>query len=160
MASETEWSQHKKLIDFSSRPGGFRRSLVPNIPYFMVQWDYKGEKGYGHVIEGIEDAAGRGEGEEGMGGPIDEGDRGGGQFPPYVILFHFHISFSLDQQHQWGSELMARYFAAEIIGNLLDLEPIKWRKPKKLDYGLNQQRAAKLGQWFQPYNWTTQLQSS
>jgi hypothetical protein len=84
MASESEWSQHKKLIDFSSRPGGFRRSLVPNIPYFMVQWDYKGEKGYGHVIEGIEDAAGRGEGEEGMGGPIDEGDRGGGQFPPYV----------------------------------------------------------------------------
>ena len=89
MASESEWSQHKKLIDFSSRPGGFRRSLVPNIPYFMVQWDYKGEKGYGHVIEGIEDAAGRGEGEEGMGGPIDEGDRGGGQFPPYVLSLVF-----------------------------------------------------------------------
>jgi hypothetical protein len=53
-----------------------------------------------------------------------------------------------------------RYFAAEIIGNLLDLEPIKWRKPKKLDYGLNPQRAAKLGQWFQPYNWTTQLQQT
>lgn len=81
LASESEWSQHKKLIDFSSRPGGFRRSLVPNIPYFMVHWDYKGEKGYGHVIEGVDDASGRGEGEDGMGGPIDEGDRGGGQFP-------------------------------------------------------------------------------
>jgi hypothetical protein len=153
MASETEWSQHKKLIDFSSRPGGFRRSLVPNIPYFMVQWDYKGERGYGHVIEGIEDAAGRGEGEEGMGGPIDEGDRGGGQFPPYVpSLTLLYIPVDC-----WAND---RYFAAEIIGNLLDLEPIKWRKPKKLDYGLNPQRAAKLGQWFQPYNWTTQLQSS
>lgn len=84
MASESEWSQHKKLIDFSSRPGGFRRALVPNVPYFMVQWDYKGEKGYGHVIEGVDDAAGRGEGEDGMGGPIDEGDRGGGQFPASV----------------------------------------------------------------------------
>lgn len=84
MASESEWSQHKKLIDFSTRPGGFRRALVPNIPYFMVQWDYKGEKGYGHVIEGVEDAAGGGQGEEGMGGPIDEGDRGGGRFPAYV----------------------------------------------------------------------------
>jgi hypothetical protein len=84
MASESEWSQHKKVIDFSSRPGGFRRALVPNIPYFMVQWDYKGEKGYGHVIEGVDDASGRGEGEEGMGGPVDEGDRGGGQFPAYV----------------------------------------------------------------------------
>jgi len=95
MASESEWSQHKKLIDFSNRPGGFRRSLVPNIPYFMVQWDYKGEKGYGHVIEGIEDAAGRGEGEEGMGGPIDEGDRGGGQFPPYVLSFYHLVFFGL-----------------------------------------------------------------
>jgi hypothetical protein len=50
-----------------------------------------------------------------------------------------------------------RYFAGEIIGNLLDLEPRKWRKPKKLDTALNQQRAAELGNWFQPYNWTVQL---
>lgn len=56
--------------------------------------------------------------------------------------------------------LMDRYFAAEIIGNLLDLEPVKWRKPKKMDFALNQERAAKLGNWFQPYNWTTQLQQS
>jgi len=52
MSSESDWSQHQKLIDFSSKP--FRRSMVPNLPYFMVQWDYKGEKGYGHVIEGEE----------------------------------------------------------------------------------------------------------
>lgn len=150
MASESEWSQHKKLIDFSTRPGGFRRSLVPNLPYFMVHWDYKGEKGYGHIIEGIEDAAGRGEGEEGMGGPIDEGDRGGGQFPAYVPPY-------------WRPRIhrivlmKGRYFAAEIIGNMLELEPRKWRKPKRLDYALNQQRAADLGNWFQPYNWTVQL---
>lgn len=50
----------------------------------MTHWDYKGEKGYGHVIEGIDDAAGRGEGEEDMGGPIDEGDKGGGEFPRSV----------------------------------------------------------------------------
>lgn len=25
--------------------------MVPNLPYFMVMFDYKGEKGYGHVIE-------------------------------------------------------------------------------------------------------------
>ena len=59
--SETEWSQHKKLIDFSARPGGFRRAMVPNLPYFMVQFDYKGEKGYGHVIEGTSEASGNGE---------------------------------------------------------------------------------------------------
>ena len=165
MASESEWSQHKKLIDFSSRPGGFRRALVPNIPYFMVQWDYKGEKGYGHVIEGVEDASGRGEGEEGMGGPIDEGDRGGGQFPPYVFSFIISPSTSYGStpsrsRGSGNAMLMERYFAAEIIGNLLDLEPVKWRKPKKMDLALNQERAAKLGNWFQPYNWTTQLQQS
>lgn len=80
LASESEWTQHKKLLDFSTRPGGFRRMLVPNLPYFMVMWDYKGEKGYGHVIEGMDDAAGRGDDEE-LGG-MDEGDKGGGKFPP------------------------------------------------------------------------------
>lgn len=71
--TEGEWSQHKKVIDFTKRP--FRRAMVPNLPYFMVQWDYKGEKGYGHVIEGVDMAT-----EEG-----DDGDKTGttgGKFPP------------------------------------------------------------------------------
>ena len=78
MMSEAEWSQHKKVIDFSSRSGGFRRMMVPNLPYFMVQFDYKGEKGYGHVIEGSGD--GGNEEEE----PMDEGEKGGGDFPRYA----------------------------------------------------------------------------
>ncbi len=79
--SEAEWSQHKKLIDFATRPGGFRRMMVPNLPYFMVQFDYKGEKGYGHVIEGSGDAAGDEEG-------LDEGEKGGGDFPRWASIFH------------------------------------------------------------------------
>ncbi|KAL1411883.1 Pre-mRNA-splicing factor cwf19 [Vanrija albida] len=132
LASESEWTQHKKLLDFSTRPGGFRRMLVPNLPYFMVQWDYKGEKGYGHVIEGMDDAAGRGDDDE-LGG-MDEGDKGGGKFPPY--------------------------FAAEIIGNILDLEPRKWLRPRRIDYSMNPERARGLGTKFQPYNWTVQLQDA
>jgi hypothetical protein len=123
LASETEWSQHKKLIDFSTRPGGFRRMMVPNLPYFMVQFDYRGEKGYGHIIEGVDDMR-----EDDDNGGFDEGDKGGGKFPPY--------------------------FAGEIIGNLLDLEPRLWRRPKRIDYSLNQERARALGTKFQPYNWT------
>ncbi|KAL7423725.1 Pre-mRNA-splicing factor cwf19 [Cryptotrichosporon argae] len=131
LASETEWSQHKKLIDFSARPGGFRRALVPNLPYFMVHWDYKGEKGYGHVIEGV-DKGGSGKGnEDELGMPIEEGDRGGGDFPPY--------------------------FAGEIIGSQLDLEPRRWRNPRKIDFARNTERARALGTQFQPYNWTLQL---
>ena len=66
--------------------------LVSNLPYFMVQWDYKGEQGYGHVIEGMDDAAGRGEGEDGMGGPVDEGEKGGGEFPKSVSFAPFFYS--------------------------------------------------------------------
>ena len=72
--------------------------MVPNLPYFMVQWDYKGkawelsrlilsranahlvgEKGYGHVIEGVDGPEGGGDGYD-----VDEGDKGGGDFPRFV----------------------------------------------------------------------------
>lgn len=43
MMAESEWSTNKRLIDFSKRPGGFRRAMVPDLPYFMVQFDYKGD---------------------------------------------------------------------------------------------------------------------
>ncbi|KAF9516370.1 hypothetical protein BS47DRAFT_1376037 [Hydnum rufescens UP504] len=124
LASEAEWSQHKKLIDFSTRPGGFRRAMVPHLPYFMVQWDYKGEKGYGHVIEGVGDSAGGGEGD----GAVDEGDKGGGKFP--------------------------RYFAPEIIGNVLDLDPHRWRRPMRVDFHLNKERVATTKKKYSKYDWT------
>lgn len=56
--------------------------MVPNLPYFMVQFDHKGEKGYGHVIEGTGEAAGQGEEDEG----VDEGGKGGGEFPRSVSV--------------------------------------------------------------------------
>lgn len=87
LASEAEWSTHKKLIDFSARPGGFRRAMVPNLPYFMVQFDYKGEKGYGHVIEGTGESAAAGEDDA----ALDEGEKGGGEFPRCVLLRSSHI---------------------------------------------------------------------
>ena len=49
--------------------------MVPNLPYFMVQFDYKGEKGYGHVIEGAAEA--HDDDEYGLA----EGEKGGGEFP-------------------------------------------------------------------------------
>jgi hypothetical protein len=79
LTSESEWSQHRKLIDFSDRPGGFRRSLVSNLPYFMVHWDHKGEKGYGHVIEGSEEGSGGTFGEDNE-GIVKEGDKGSTEY--------------------------------------------------------------------------------
>jgi hypothetical protein len=51
--------------------------MVPNLPYFMIQFDHKGEKGYGHVIEGTGESVGQDEEDEGA----DEGGKGGGEFP-------------------------------------------------------------------------------
>lgn len=84
LVAESEWSTHRKLIDFGARAGGFRRAMVPNLPYFMVQWDYKGEKGYGHVIEGTGEMKQFEGEEEGMGrGYGEDGERGmgSGEFP-------------------------------------------------------------------------------
>ncbi|GAA6010982.1 hypothetical protein JCM10207_005457 [Rhodosporidiobolus poonsookiae] len=126
--SEGEWSQHKKLITFTpSRP--FRRALVPNLPYFMVHFDYKGEKGYGHVIEGVDDAPDRD-----MQGEMDHqnmGDKGGGEFP--------------------------RYFAQEIVGNLLSLPPKAWRKPRRLDRRDNAQRVEQFRKKYDRFDWTKAL---
>ncbi|KIO06009.1 hypothetical protein M404DRAFT_139792 [Pisolithus tinctorius Marx 270] len=124
LASETEWSQHKKLIDFSKRPGGFRRAMVPNLPYFMVQFDHKGERGYGHVIEGTGESAAAGE-EDGL---VDEGDKGGGEFP--------------------------RYFAGEIIGNVMDVEPRRWRRPRRVDFRYNMDRRTQFRKKYDKFDWT------
>lgn len=44
----------------------------------MVQFDYKGENGYGHIIEGVDDAPDRDlDGEERRG---EVGEKGGGEF--------------------------------------------------------------------------------
>lgn len=123
LTSEAEWSQHKKLINFAARPGGFRRAMVPNLPYFMVQFDYKGEKGYGHVIEGTSDSLME-DGEEGM----DEGEKGGGEFP--------------------------RWFAGEIIGNLLELEPRRWRRPRRMDFRSNKERVGEFRRMYDKFDWT------
>ncbi|KAI1789572.1 CwfJ C-terminus 1-domain-containing protein-like protein [Ganoderma leucocontextum] len=128
LMSETEWSQHKKLIDFSARPGGFRRAMVPNLPYFMVQFDYKGEKGYGHVIEGTSEATGNGEED------VDEGEGGGGEFP--------------------------RWFAAEIIGNLVDAEPRRWRRPRKIEFRQNKDRVKRFKQKYDKFDWTGLIERS
>ncbi|KAI0712218.1 CwfJ C-terminus 1-domain-containing protein-like protein [Earliella scabrosa] len=128
LMSEAEWSQHKKLIDFSSRPGGFRRAMVPNLPYFMVQFDYKGEKGYGHVIEGTSEVSANGDED------IDEGEKGGGEFP--------------------------RWFAAEIIGNLLDVEPRRWRRPRRIEFVQNKERVKKFKRKYDKFDWTGMIERS
>ncbi|SDA01332.1 BZ3500_MvSof-1268-A1-R1_Chr10-1g02586 [Microbotryum saponariae] len=127
-SSESEWSQNQKLVTFNpSRP--FRRALVPNLPYFMVQFDYKGEKGYGHVIEGVDDAT--------------ERDKDGDELRDYT-------------GGEKGEEFK-RYFAHEIIGNLLGLEARRWRKPRRVDARKNDERVRVFRKGYDAYDWTKML---
>lgn len=48
MESESEWSQHKKLIDTTGR--GIKKSIPPGFPYFFVEFSLD-SSGYAHVIE-------------------------------------------------------------------------------------------------------------
>ncbi|WFD06962.1 Pre-mRNA-splicing factor cwf19 [Malassezia vespertilionis] len=127
---ESEWSDHKQVIQFTeARP--FQRSMVSKLPYFMVQWDYKGQRGYGHVIEARDDGAGRASLHAAYEEPsYDDGDHiGGAGFP--------------------------KWFAQEIIGNLLDLEPYRWRSPRHIK-GIGHCLAQFHAMW-DPYDWTRQV---
>jgi hypothetical protein len=53
------------------------------LPYFAVQFDYKGEKGYGHIIEGVDDAPNRDD--DGYEEHGELGEKGGGEFPRFVF---------------------------------------------------------------------------
>lgn len=48
--TDEEWSQNKKVIDTSLKPGGLRSALPrKNFPYFYA--DFRLDQGYAHVIE-------------------------------------------------------------------------------------------------------------
>ena len=119
--------------------------MVPNLPYFMVQFDYKGEKGYGHVIEGTSEAANAGDEEDGN---IDEGEKGGGEFPRYERSSDMKMSLLV------LIRCASRYFAAEIIGNVLEVEPRRWRRPRRIDFRQNKDRVAKFKAKYDKYDWT------
>ncbi|TIA99398.1 hypothetical protein E3P92_02420 [Wallemia ichthyophaga] len=122
LAIESEWTQHKKLINFQERE--FRRALVPNLPYFAIMWDYKGNAGYGHVIEGVDKANSEDDSES-----------------------KYH-----DQ-----SQAFPRYFAAEVIGNVLELEPKLWRRPRRLHGQEKSNAVEKFKKLYLEYDWTKML---
>ncbi|PLW28921.1 hypothetical protein PCASD_19621 [Puccinia coronata f. sp. avenae] len=76
---------YKTMLSFkyqrhTERPGGFRCSMVSQLPYFMIQWDYRGEKGFGHVIEGDDNHPGSSKADPGVDGDhtsiVDDGLKG------------------------------------------------------------------------------------
>lgn len=50
--------------------------------------------------------------------------------------------------------IQSRYFAAEIIGNQLDVEPRRWRRPRKMDMQFNGSRVKKFKAVYDQFDWT------
>lgn len=53
-----------------------------------------------------------------------------------------------------------RWFAQEIVGSMLELEPRMWRKPRRIDFRLNASRIATFREGYDKYDWTKMLASS
>ncbi|CAO1638457.1 unnamed protein product [Sympodiomycopsis kandeliae] len=129
LSVESEWSTHQKIISFNaSKP--FRRSMVPDLPYFMIQFDHKGEKGYGHIIENETNTA------------FEE------EQDPYGMS---------EQSRGTAGGKFERYFAAEVIGGLLDIEPRMWMRPRRVDHKRGAEMLAKYKKEWDPFDWTKML---
>lgn len=46
------------------------------------------------------------------------------------------------------------YFAGEIIGNVLDIEARRWRRPKRVDFRMNGSRTVEFKKKYSKFDWT------
>ena len=53
-----------------------------------------------------------------------------------------------------------RWFAAEIIGNLLDVEPRRWRRPRRIEFVQNKERVKKFKRKYDKFDWTGMIERS
>lgn len=51
------------------------------------------------------------------------------------------------------------YFAGEIVGNVLEVEPRKWRRPRRIDFRGNKERVAQMKQKYDKFDWTNMIGS-
>jgi len=49
------------------------------------------------------------------------------------------------------------YFAAEIIGNVLEIEPRRWRRPRRIDFSNNKERVAQFKKKYDKFDWTAMI---
>ena len=77
-------------------------------------------------------------------------------------LPYFFVDFGLDGGYAHVIEDTSKfphYFAKEVIGGLLDVEPRLWLKPPRDNVENQKSKALKLSTWWKPYDWTEKLKS-
>ena len=77
-------------------------------------------------------------------------------------LPYFFVDFGLDGGYAHVIEDTAKfphYFAKEVAGGLLDVEPRLWLKPPKENLENQKSKAMKFSRWWNPYDWTQKLKN-
>ena len=75
-------------------------------------------------------------------------------------LPYFFVDFGLDGGYAHVIEDATKfphYFAKEVVGGLLDVEPRLWLKPPKESLENQKSKALKVSGWWNPYDWTEKL---
>lgn len=50
--------------------------------------------------------------------------------------------------------LFYSYFAGEIIGNILEIEPRRWRRPRRIEARSNAERVIEFKKKYDKFDWT------
>lgn len=77
-------------------------------------------------------------------------------------LPYFFVDFGLDGGYAHIIEDTAKfphYFAKEVVGGLLDVEPRLWLKPPKENFENQKSKACKFSDWWSQYDWTKKLKT-
>ncbi|XP_027059866.1 CWF19-like protein 2 [Pocillopora damicornis] len=76
-------------------------------------------------------------------------------------LPYFSVEFGLDGgfAHVIEDEaLFPLYFGKEIIGGMLDLEPQRWRNPRRENFEHHKRKVLQFADWWKPYDWTRKIE--
>jgi hypothetical protein len=73
---------------------------------------------------------------------------------------YFHVWFDLngglghviEDERSWPS-----WFGKEVVAGLLDIDPSRWRRPKKIDPAKGVERMEAFKKMYTPYDWTKLL---
>lgn len=75
-------------------------------------------------------------------------------------LPYFSVNFGLEGGFAHvieDEQLFPKYFAQEIIGGMLDLDPTAWRRPPRETFDEQCKKVLQFADWWKPYDWTHRL---
>ena len=79
-----------------------------------------------------------------------------------IGLPYFFVEFGLEGGFGHIIEdqsLFPAYFAKEVVGGMLDVEPRLWLKPPRDNFESQKRKVLKLSEWWKPYDWTQKIKS-